>query len=769
MHKLENLYQQSKNLENASSVLFFRLSNQNDKKKLEDLLDKNPHITVFDELQGQLEELVKSQNPKIKFTKESLTDAAKKYIGKIPTEEYGVWVYYPWAARLVHILDEEEFVFVRTNRNQYKITPQEEELLATKKIGVIGLSVGKAIALTIAMERICGEIRIADFDVIELSNLNRIQTGVQNFGIKKTIVVAREIAEIDPFLKVTVFSDGLTEDNVDDFFIKNGKLDICIEVCDGLYTKIFSRQKAKSYGIPVVMNSSDRGTTDIERYDTNSELPLLHGLIDHLDLDLVKAAKTNEEKVPYLLPMLGVETSSIRLKASMLEIEETITTWPQLASGVILGGGICTDVCRRILLNQLHDSGRYFVDLENIICDKNKAVNEPIIKHINPAALSNEEIIKQVSNLVITKSEKQIIPSEKLIKNIVEAAIAAPSGGNAQAWKWYYISGNLFLIHDTSRSNSLLDYDNLASYISFGAAIENLILQSHSLKLNATLTEFPNKSDLRVICQITFNDNPIDEIDTNYDYLVNEIDNRFTNRTISERKIISKQSLSELKKIACSIEGAHLEIIDSVEELNKVAHIVSNVERLRIMHERGHANFVNEIRWTNDETENKRDGIDLKTIDITETEKAGLIVSKNWEVVNTLKKWNKGAAYKKLTDKTILNSSALCLITMPEYSPVSYLNAGRSIQRTWLAANKMNISFQPQSPATFFFARLIKGNGIELNETMQQELRILRNEFESVMNLNSGIVDVFLFRLCIADEPETKSLRRKIEDVLILT
>jgi hypothetical protein len=81
----------------------------------------------------------------------------------------------------------------------------------------------------------------------------------------------------------------------------------------------------------------------------------------------------------------------------------------------------------------------------------------------------------------------------------------------------------------------------------------------------------------------------------------------------------------------------------------------------------------------------------------------------------------------------------------------------------------MNISFQPQSPATFFFARLIKGNGIELNETMQQELRILRNEFESVMNLNSGIVDVFLFRLCIADEPETKSLRRKIEDVLILT
>src|SRR6185312_4312539 len=248
-NKLEKLYQQSMEMSTISTPIFYRLSNSLDKKKLDELLNANSAITVFDELLGQLEELVKSQNPKIRFSKDDLTEAAKKHIGKTPFEEYGVWVYYPWATRLVHILDEKEFVDVRTNRNQYKITPEEEALLATKKIGVIGLSVGKAIALTVAMERICGEIRIADFDVIELSNLNRIQTGVQNFGIKKTVVVAREIAEIDPYLKVTSYSDGLTEENADDFFTKDGKLDICIEVCDGLYTKIFARQRAKALRI----------------------------------------------------------------------------------------------------------------------------------------------------------------------------------------------------------------------------------------------------------------------------------------------------------------------------------------------------------------------------------------------------------------------------------------------------------------------------------------------------------------------------------------
>ena len=46
------------------------------------------------------------------------------------------------------------------------------------------------------MERICGEIRLADFDILELTNLNRIRTGVHNLGLSKTYSVAREISEI---------------------------------------------------------------------------------------------------------------------------------------------------------------------------------------------------------------------------------------------------------------------------------------------------------------------------------------------------------------------------------------------------------------------------------------------------------------------------------------------------------------------------------------------------------------------------------------------
>lgn len=352
---------------NEYKPVFYRLSNCNDEAEFLKLISSNTGLQIHDEILGQVEELVKSLNPKTVYTKEKLTEVAIKYFGSTPKEKYGVWVYYKWSNKLVHILDEEEFVLVRTNRNQYKITPEEKQILSTKKIGVIGLSVGQSVALTIAMERICGELRIADFDILELSNLNRIRAGVQNLGIRKSIVVAREIAEIDPFFKVTCFHKGITEENIDDFICKNGKLDVLVDECDGLFIKILCRQKAKQYNIPVVMDTSDRGMIDIERFDLEPSRSILHGLIDHLDIDKVKEAKTNQEKLPYVSAIIGLDTISQRLKDSFAELGKSIVTWPQLASSVTLGGAVMCDVCRKILLKQSVVSGRFFVNVDEII------------------------------------------------------------------------------------------------------------------------------------------------------------------------------------------------------------------------------------------------------------------------------------------------------------------------------------------------------------------------------------------------------------------
>lgn len=368
--KIDTLLAEEKQRARVCYPIIYRAADFKSRHELERLLTADGQLFVYDSLLGQLQELVKVRNPAHRFTANELAEAAKAHTGKTSWMEYGAWVYYPWSKRLVHILDEKEFVEVRTSRNQYKITPAEEQALAEKKVGVIGLSVGQSAAVTMAMERIFGEIRLADFDVLELSNYNRIRTGIHNLDLPKVISVAREIAEIDPYLKVTCYTEGITESNIDAFLQEGGKLDLLLDECDGLSIKILCRQSARDLGIPVLMETSDRGMIDVERFDLEPGRSILHGLIDHLDLDKVKEAKTNEEKIPFILPMVGFESISPRLKESLPEVGKSIGTWPQLASAVALGGGIATDVARRILLGSFTDSGRYYVDVEELVCNR---------------------------------------------------------------------------------------------------------------------------------------------------------------------------------------------------------------------------------------------------------------------------------------------------------------------------------------------------------------------------------------------------------------
>ncbi len=339
--------------------VFFDLTVLNDKENLKNLLDNNQSINIIDTIGEQLKELIKIENPSHQFPEKEIEKIIKNKLGEEP-EKYGIWVYYPWKGLLVHLLGMEEFIKVRTNRNKYKITQEEQDLLSSKVIGVVGLSVGQSVALTMAMERSFGELRIADFDTIDLSNLNRIRTGVNNLSIAKTVVVAREIYEIDPFLKITLFNEGLTNDNMSDF-LKD--LDVLIDECDSLDLKINMRIEAKKLKIPVVMDTSDKGLIDVERFDLEPNIPILHGLIEHLDIDNVKDL-TNQQKIPYALAMVGGDSISERLKFSMNEVGKTISTWPQLAADVVAGGGHTAFVSREICLSKPLNSGRYYIDLD---------------------------------------------------------------------------------------------------------------------------------------------------------------------------------------------------------------------------------------------------------------------------------------------------------------------------------------------------------------------------------------------------------------------
>lgn len=355
--------------------IIFRLNNQDDINSFNSLKSSNISLSIYDTLENQFEELYKVRHPNLpSIDKVGYELFVKNLLGTLSIQEYGAWVYYPWTNRIVHTLDESEFFEVRTNRNNNKIIPTEQAILKEKTIGIIGLSVGQSAALTIAMERVCGKLKLADFDTIELSNLNRIRTSIHNLGLPKVIAVAREIAEIDPFIEVEIFTDGLNDENIEVFFGKEKKLDVLIELCDSVDVKISSRLKAREYKIPVIMETNDRCMIDIERFDIDNNIGILHGLISENDLNNFSEL-TPQQKLQIILKIVDKDRLSSKMLEAFTLMGKTIRSWPQLASSVTMGAGITTDIARKILLGENCNSGRWYFDVEDLLTSNSVVFN----------------------------------------------------------------------------------------------------------------------------------------------------------------------------------------------------------------------------------------------------------------------------------------------------------------------------------------------------------------------------------------------------------
>jgi hypothetical protein len=231
----------------------------------------------------------------------------------------------------------------------------------------VGLSVGNSAALTLAQEGVAGAFKLADFDTLSVSNLNRLRAGLHQIGVNKAVLAARQMFEIDPYLDVEIFPAGLTEENIKEFFLGgNGPIDLLVEECDTPWVKLAAREAARDLGVPVVMDTNDRGMLDVERFDREPHRPSLHGLLgplaaeDCLDLSFA-------ERVDLILAMVDASRISPALHASISKIGRTLSSWPQLASGVALGGALVTEAARRILLGDPLASGRFYVDLQELI------------------------------------------------------------------------------------------------------------------------------------------------------------------------------------------------------------------------------------------------------------------------------------------------------------------------------------------------------------------------------------------------------------------
>lgn len=107
-------------------------------------------------------------------------------------------------------------------------TPNVHEKLKCGSVAVLGLGgLGSNIAIYLARIGV-GNLTLADFDIVEPSNLNRQQYFIKDIGKYKTEALQNQIKDINPFIKVDTVNEFIDETNINKF----EEVDIIIEAFD---------------------------------------------------------------------------------------------------------------------------------------------------------------------------------------------------------------------------------------------------------------------------------------------------------------------------------------------------------------------------------------------------------------------------------------------------------------------------------------------------------------------------------------------------------
>ena len=226
-----------------------------------------PGVEITDTFDNALKELFFVENPRLKKDDPDAQKLLEEFFLKRKNND--AWIFYPWRNKLIHTLSEDSYFALRTARNRNIITVREQQKYRQIKVGVAGLSVGSAIVSPLLRSGGGKVLKIADFDIVELSNLNRMQATILDAGSNKTHVLAKQIWEIDPFAELYLWDSGLNRENLQDFISGNPPLNIFIDEVDGLDLKFLARLICRKNKIPVLMatDNGDDVIIDIERFD----------------------------------------------------------------------------------------------------------------------------------------------------------------------------------------------------------------------------------------------------------------------------------------------------------------------------------------------------------------------------------------------------------------------------------------------------------------------------------------------------------------------
>lgn len=280
---------------------------------------------------------------------------------------YGQWFADHNTRDITQIAPDEDTHFrLLTERNAYLRTrPEQRQLYYDATILTLGQSVGSVCVDSAVRSGLGRRHLLVDPDILSFMNMNRVQRKLSEVGMAKTTATANNIVQINPFVDIHLFDGGATQETLKRIF-EVYVLSVVVEAMDSIHYKLIARLWAQQTKTALIM-PTDVGygaTICVERYDIEDDVVPFLGRLTDSQLEALKQTieVIGDLKADYALGIIGLDTLTARMLASLIEFERTLSGFSQLGITAQLAGSGAVNAIQRIILGHSLPSGEYRVD-----------------------------------------------------------------------------------------------------------------------------------------------------------------------------------------------------------------------------------------------------------------------------------------------------------------------------------------------------------------------------------------------------------------------